>query len=622
MAGLYAVIGNVERNRIVKAAQRLSFFSDEDTQIIHESGIAVAWVSHDDPSLFGSACDPQTGVRVITSGRVAWDEPDWQRAETMHQYKGGLSNRLILERYLSGGVAAVERHNGAAVVLIWDPRQQCIHLLTDHFGFHPVFLYYPQRVEGCVISTFPDAIADDRAVQTTADYVSMAEFLREWQATPPHTYYNEIKYAGAASHWCWNISNHTSNCREYWKPFQNPPSLNFETAVEELSEAVTNAIRIRTLPRLAPVTIYTSGGLDSRVLLFSAADKSCVHGVNLYDAVNQEANLAQQLCDAAGVKYVGFARDDDYYPRWMRQGVRLSGAMWSAEDNHFLGTRDLIQQIGTRTVMSACATDLLFKGYTLDKEHRRLMGRTLPIFKYKNSRTNSFLPYPEYQQLSSPTKFNQQIDERFRKWFEGTPSILTSDEDRLRVEDKRSRPVCYVSALSGQVMFRIFPYDTFLADRAIADCYSRIPAQWKLNTKLWGTVVARICSSANVTTSYGWRPNASHVEKLLVRARSGMQRRLGLTPKINNQGPATDGSWPNLGWYICHSSTLRQMWETTPLGDRQLMTDLWGSNPWQVPLEQWAKSPYDFFRIVTLLNYWSVRYETKYCEEMAWQDCM
>ncbi|MDV2993549.1 MAG: hypothetical protein N4J56_003203 [Chroococcidiopsis sp. SAG 2025] len=618
MAGLYVVVGNVERNRIVKAAQRLSFFSDEDTQIIHESGIAVAWVSHDDPSLFGPVCDPQTGVRVITSGRVAWDEPDWQRAETMHQYKGGLSNRLILERYLSGGVAAVERHNGAAVVLIWDPRQQQLHLLTDHFGFHPVFLYRPQVVEGCVISTFPDAIADDRAVQTTADYVSMAEFLREWQATPPHTYYNEIKYARAATHWCWQLPERTCRQRQYWQPFQYGWFPDLQTAVEQLSNAVRHAIHIRTLPRLGPIVSYTSGGLDSRLVLFSAADRSCIYGVNLYDIPNQEANLAQQLCEAAGVKYVGFARDDDYYPRWMRQGVRLSGAMWSAEDNHFLGTRDLIQQMGVRTVLTACPVDMVLKGDALERSLHQFFRYRIPIFKFDNRRINGFLA--EYPQRKSPPEFSMEIEQRLKEWFGDTPLDLISDKDRLLVEDKRIRPGCYQAATVDSLMFRIFPFDVFMADRAIADCYSRIPARWKLNTKLWGLVVARICGDGIIDANFGWRPNASHVEKLLVRAKSRVWRRWQSTSRHRDRGPATDGSWPNLGWYVTHSNTLREMWESTPAKERQLISVLWGSDPWSVPLSNWANpptphkkgtihinSPYALFRILTLLNYWAVR---------------
>lgn len=607
MAGLYVVLGQSDHQRIQAAAGRLTFFPQESVEILAEQQLAIAWVSHDPSPLFGPAYHASTGVRVVTTGRIAWDEPDWRRAEGLQQYTGGLSNRLLLDQYLNGGIEAVERHNGSAILLIWDPRQRILHLLTDHFGYHPVFLYRPENDTECVIATFADAMADDAEVHTTPDHCSMAEFLKEWQATPPHTYYNEIKYAGAATHWCWNLATHTCHQRRYWQPFEVEPFPSLQVAVDTLAEALRQAIRVRTLPRLAPIVTYTSGGLDSRLLLFAAADPSAMCGVNLYDAPNRESAVAEQICMAAGVQYRGFARDNDYYPRWMKPGVRISGAMWSLEDNHFLGTRDLLRQLGARTVLSACTADLLFKGVTLDRQHGPIIGRQLPYYRFRAQRSESFLPYSGYQSPPAPVALKSQIDERMAAWFTGTSSHLTSDKDWLQVEDRRVRPTCYVSALSGQIMYRVFPYDAFFADQTIADCYSRTRAQWKLNARLWGLVVRKIGHDSIIDANFGWRPGASVWEKLLVYSRDWCRRRLGLIPQDTTQGLTTQGSWPNLSWYVRHSPTLKSLWDSASQTDRELLTYVWGCDPWQTPLEKWAESPYDFFRLATLLSHWNVR---------------
>lgn len=611
MAGLHITIGNAVVERTAAAAARLNFFPNEVVDTLIETGEEISWgivwVSKDPPLLFAPAYHPETGVRIFTSGRVAWDEPEWQHAETLYMFAGGLSNRLLLERYLAEGIAAMECPNGAAVVVVWDPRSQCLHVLTDSLGYHPLFLYDPQNIPGCIISTFADAIADDAAIQTTPDYASMVEFLRDWQATPPHTYYQEIKYAGAAKHLCWNLSDRTFKEREYWQPFTTGFLSDLSEATQQFSHAIRNAIRIRTLPRLGPVAIYISGGMDSRLLAFAAADPASVLGVNLYDVPNREAKLAKELCEAAQVQYVGFARNEDYYPQWMQMGVSLSGAMWSLEDNHFLGTLDLLEEHGVQTVLSACIADMFFKGDTLDRQRLRLLGRDLPFWYYKSSRANSQLPYPGYTPREAPPKFSQQIEHRFEQWFANTPVQLRSNLDRLVVEDRRVRPACYSSALSGQIMFRAFPYDSFLSDRSLVNFYSRIPADWKLNGKLWGKVVAEICGNDILDANYGWRPGASNLEKALVFSRDWVRRRFGKIPTVGKQGLATDGSWPNLGWYIRRSPTIKCMWEDTPPGDRILMTELWGSNPWKISLEDWSKQSYDFFRLATLLTYWSVR---------------
>src|SRR5450432_287721 len=102
MAGLYVVLGGLDRSRIAEAASRLRMF-DEETTVITEQQFCAASVSHDDPVLFAPAFDPKTGIHVITSGRVSCDESEWQRAERLAHYRGGLSNRLLLERYIEHG---------------------------------------------------------------------------------------------------------------------------------------------------------------------------------------------------------------------------------------------------------------------------------------------------------------------------------------------------------------------------------------------------------------------------------------------------------------------------------------------------------------------------------------
>jgi asparagine synthase (glutamine-hydrolysing) len=98
-------------------------------------------VGHDDPLLFGPASDPATGIRVLSSGRPACDEPDWRRAEGL-PFDGGLANRLLVEKYLQGGAEVLGGLNGSCAVVVWDPRSR-VHL-TDHFGYRPVFLCQPE----------------------------------------------------------------------------------------------------------------------------------------------------------------------------------------------------------------------------------------------------------------------------------------------------------------------------------------------------------------------------------------------------------------------------------------------------------------------------------------------
>ncbi|MGE0704947.1 MAG: hypothetical protein AB7F99_10860 [Vicinamibacterales bacterium] len=597
MAGLYVFFGPPDPRRLTAAAERLRFF-DESVVTMDGPGWSCAWVGHDDPRLFGPACDPETGVRIIASGRVAFDESEWTRAERLDRFNGGLANRLLVEAYLERGVAGIERHNGPAVLLVVDPRVQTLHAFTDHFGYHPFFMHRHEDTDGAILATSPDAIADDPRVRATRDPVAVAELLSAWRITPPHTPYREITSAGAAAHWTWNLRDRCVAHRTYWKPFEQEPFQTLDAAAEELAGAVRDAVHRRTLPRLGPVVCYASGGMDSRAILFSAAAPEQMTALNLYDVPNKEADIARRLAVAAGVAYRGVARDTDYYPAWLTEGARLSAGMTSAEDNHFLGTRELVTGLGARTVTTACTTDWLFKGYGLEKRYAQVLGRNIPIKVFTNERADGFLPnWPR----PVPAAFRDAVRERIDAWFDGLPRVLKTDRDRLRVEDRRVRPASYAVSVSGPLMYRAFPYDTFLADRAVAECYSRSRAEWKLNADLWARAVQRICAGAQdiEDANFGWRIGLSVPAKLAAFGAGWIGRRLRPS-RLDPEGLATEGSWPNLGWYTRHSPTLRALWTSTPEDVRQLIAEAWGSDPWAVSLDSWRSAPNDLFRILTI----------------------
>lgn len=613
MAGIYINFSSYNYSRLDDALIRLKYFQEEHIEIIKTENIGIVWASHDSPELFGPAFDPKTGVRVITFGRVSWQEAKWQEAERLAAFKGGLSCRLLLKNYLDQGARAIERPNGPAVVIVYDPRYQKVYLVTDHFGYQPVFLYCPHDVNQCVIATHPDVLAKDSAVKVTPDKVSMVEFLSAWRVTPPHTYYNEIKYAGAARLCTWDISKNTFSSKEYWTPAFKKPAASLHSMVDQLEYAIRESIKIRTLPHLSPVTILVSGGMDSRNMLFSCAAKESAVGINMFVKPSRESAISAELCKIAGVRYIGVPLRDDYYPRWAQLGAKLNGGMNLLEDNHYLGIRDIVQQVGTKTILSACTADWLFKGYGIDKDFIKFMGKNLPVYKFLNNRKPGF---PPNAPGAVPNKFSEAVANRHEEWYFGCPQELRNDADRLRCEDKRIRPACYAVSISGPIMYRAYPYDTFFGDRLMADCYATMKASWKINGKAWGMAAKRICSGAEhiVDANWGAPLGASVAQKFIVFGLGWLKRRL----QRKSAPAAGDGvsiesgsSWPNMGWYVLNSETIHSFWTAVSASHRLQITEVLGHDPWVIPLNSWAHKPAEFFRILTLLLNWSVVTDTK-----------
>ena len=601
MAGLYVIFGGVESVRLNAIADKMRFKNEAEYR--SRSGLSYVWLGHDNEKQYSPAEDPKTGVQCIVGGRLSWSGSAWQQAERL-PYTGGLANRLILERYLQNGHKAVAPYNGAAIIIIWDPRDRSAHLWTDQFGYHPAFMFGINPKAPSIFTTFPDAILADTELDVKPDYVSMAEFLRAWRVTPPNTYYENLKHVGAATYSCFYLKSDSFTTSEYWRPFESEFYQNINNAADDLAAAITTAVKERTAAAKKSV-FFVSGGADSRVMLYAADDPSRVWGVNLYEHPTHESEIARALCDRAGATYIGYGRDNDFYPRMQEENVRWSGAMWSMEDNHYLGVHNMVEEIGADLVMTACTTDWVFKGYGLEKTYHNLLGRNLPIKKFLEKRVDGFLPnYPR----PSLYEFAEEIEERMTTWFHGTPSILKTDLDYLLVEDRRIRPTCYTVSVSGQIMYRTYPYDTFLADSRIADCYARIPAKWKINGDVWGLAAGKVCAKADdiVDSNYGWSVNAGTMSKLFNFTKGWVHRRVSKkTSAIQlNDHPPSYASWPDFGWYATHSTKLQDFWDNITMSDRTRMTQLWGSDPWEVSLEDWSNKPNDLMRILTLLQHW------------------
>jgi hypothetical protein len=603
---LFYTLSGISNHVLENVARELQFGASET--IIQNGASGFVWNDWD-AERFSPAKDPITGTQVIISGRLALSREQWRHAKSL-PYSGGLASRIILERYLSSGVAAVAPFNGAAVVIVEDKQKQKVTIWTDQFGYHPCFIYESANPLNRIITTFPDLILCDPSADHSPDLLSMAEFLRGWRTTPPHTYYSAVKHAGAATRTCIDLNTGEMKFEEYWKPFETDFYPSVDVAAEELAANVEIAIKERTDFSERPI-FMVSGGADSRALLFSTEQRSKVTGVNLYERFADETKISESLCKAAGSNFVAFQRDKDFYPENLADITKWSGAMWSAEDSHYLGFAKKIEYLNPDLLMTACTTDWLFKGYGLEKKHRRFLGKNLPFYRLDSARKEGFLP-----NVPSPAPDNLEaaLKGRLENWFAGRPSKLKTQRDYLLVEDRRVRPTCYAVSVSGQIMTRTYPYDTFLADSRIADCYSRITADWKINGEVWGKAVALICADAEniVDSNYGWRVDANMREKTTRFAIGWLQRKTARTEIKKNQEDdraPSNGSWPDCGWYAKHSPTLADLWENAPAPHRELIREISGEDPWDRPLSHWQKDGHRLMRISTLLAHW------KQCEQ-------
>lgn len=515
-----------------------------------------------------------------------------------------LSNKLILDNFINGGIDKVALSlSGAATIII--KHNNIVHLVTDRLGYVPTFIYNPEDIDNCIVSSSPNTISS--IVDTNIDLVSVSEFLHYHKCTPPHTFYKEIKYAGAATIHTWNLETNIYSVDTYWEPFKLIPFNNLKEAVEETTKAIKKAIKNRTY--LPNVSTFTSGGLDSRLVLYAADNPENLTAFNLYDELNNENEVAHLLCKDTKVPLVGLQRDKDYYPRTLKDSVKYSEGMWSIYDSHFLGFRDeIVYKYNAQSVLSSCSADFLFKECGIDRKHPKILGWVAyywyvfanpPVI---NNNFNNYIDPP----VDIFTPLAKCLHDRLNAWFGPSPKEV-SDKYRLYLADKRCRPLCYSAGLSFNTMFRIFPYDNFLSDLEVINCYDRMKADWRINAKLWRKVVTNICGTTVRNANNNLKPDFSFIDFLLDKTifSSKFKTKDYLTPSLANTT-----SWPTFTYYLKNSQLLHEIWlSITPL-ERELIDTLYGYVNWYKPLEFFTESEErKIFRILSLIVYMRGNYK-------------
>lgn len=598
MSGFLFSLRPLPTGAVGRAADALSFVPGARAVPVADGPLLGVAVRSDREDLWDPATDPASGVTVWLGGRVALDEDEWEAAAAL-PYRGGLACRRALDEYLLAPETFPQDQNGAFALVVWDPRDQSLHLATDRMGFFPVYL----RAEGDrpVLATHPDVLAD--AVGGAAlDLGTMAEVLVRGRGLLPRTYYEEVRELEPGTVYSWRGGG-PARQRAYWTPeYRVDPGVGADPLGEELAAAITAAVRRRTLPRLGTSALMLSGGADSRAVLYAACDPAAVTSITLYSEPNAELAIARALAERAGSPHLALRRSFEYYGEHAPETVRVSGGMWNALDGHWTGFVPEISRLGAETLLTGCYADYLFKGLASNRRRRTLLGRDLPLYEFAPYADRWYVP-------SGPVgeRWRGAVRERRAAHFAGLDLADGSDEGRWRVELRRVRPLSRAAGTAGRlVLERTVGWDPIFADDALIDLYQRVPPSLKLNGQVWERAVARICRAAgDVVNNNSQSPiGASETRKVLsflygVAYRKVRKRDLDGTPL---GGGHSRGSWPDFNHYLRQSRVVPDFWAERAPETTEVLADLLGEDPNERTVPEWVRhvGAHAFFRALTL----------------------
>jgi len=590
MSGIYIGMNAAAAEQ---AAQKLKFAPDSRHWTGMAGPVAFAVTRMDSPTLWSPAYDARTGVQVLLGGRVAFEEADWRRAETL-PFEGGLACRLLIELWLKSPAKFVEGLNGAFGIVIHDSRDETLHVFTDRLG---VFPFYQRDHASLALCTHPDVLADLlRAENQSCDFdeTTLAEFIATNSAVQPFTYYRQIKQLEPAAYYHWDLRSKPASVQRttYWQPahLTEGPSHDADAMAEELAKAISNSVRRRTQPCLGRVVVLLSGGADSRCAVFGAVSPHEVNCVTLCDEPNEELEMARRLAATAGARHQSLQRTTDYYAENASEAMRVAGGMWNVIDAHFLGFKQQILNRDCGAVLTGCYADYMLKGLGLNRQHRTFLRRNLPLYDFAPF---AFQFYHTHYPIA--TEWQQRVSSRLETRF---PMVVRADNANawLASEDLRLRPFSREADAAGRlILLRCFPWEPFLADTDILNVWGRMSPEMKINGIAFGKAVGRVIGSAArriPNNNYGTPVDASEFERAVWFLWAVLKRKARRATGRESTAPrlATSGSWPNWSYFVAHSPVLARLWAEPSSAERELFSDILGRDPWQTTMADWGRT--------------------------------
>jgi asparagine synthase (glutamine-hydrolysing) len=244
---------------------------------------------------------PDGKVWLVCNGEI-YNSNELRRRYASRGYPFRSSNsdvEPILPLYLERGEAAVSEIEGMFGLAIWDSRRGLLLLARDRAGEKPLFfrrhddeIHFASEIQALLVA---DPSAPEISPPALADYLTLG------YCTAPRTMFRGI-HKLEAGHLLLSDAADTRTC-PYWSALEHTlPEV--EAEPQEILAVFEQAVHRQTMSDV-PIGVFTSGGLDSSLLVTSLvrhvpAGEIHTYSVRFEQASYDESGWAERVCKRLG----------------------------------------------------------------------------------------------------------------------------------------------------------------------------------------------------------------------------------------------------------------------------------------------------------------------------------
>lgn len=274
---------------------------------------------------------------------------------------------VLLEGWARYGPPFVRRLEGMFAFVVWDEREQSLHMARDAFGIKP--LYYAVAGSGLLVASEVRAVVASGLVRPHIDATALAGYLTFGSVPEPETIIAGVRALPAGAVMRFDVD--AGALRE----IDRVPLVNSDAAREPVRDRATAAKLVRNalersvdrhLVSDVPVAVFLSGGLDSSVVAALAAQRAsaAIDGFTV--------TFAERRFDESAVARLVARRHGIRHHEIPLGGTDLLTALpsaFAAMDQPTLDgintyvVSEAVRAHGTKVVLSGLGGDELFGGY-------------------------------------------------------------------------------------------------------------------------------------------------------------------------------------------------------------------------------------------------------------------
>jgi asparagine synthase (glutamine-hydrolysing) len=179
-----------------------------------------------------------------------------------YHFRTKSDTEVILHAYEAYGDDCVTHLNGMFAFAIWDNRRKRLFIARDRLGVKP--LYYAHLGDTLVFGSELKAVIEYPAVPRDIDPMALDHFLTLEYIPSPRSIFCDARKLPAGHTLVYQDGQ--VDIRPYWRiPFQ-PRQGDCQSYVDELTDLLRDAVRIRMIADV-PLGAFLSGGIDSSTVV-------------------------------------------------------------------------------------------------------------------------------------------------------------------------------------------------------------------------------------------------------------------------------------------------------------------------------------------------------------------